>query len=114
MNIVLNPFCSGIQQNMANSIPPLRNIQKNQQIHQQYSYSKFQNDSAAEVEWSQVPKQNVTTTVASNNTTTSEGILIDLNEDLGAPSTNLYSNVGVCLIDDSIDSTQKGFLSAFL
>lgn len=94
---------SGIQQSVANSIPPLRSFQKSQQIHQQYNYSKFQNDSSAEVDWSQVPKQNVT----KNPTKTSaEGILIDLNED--ATPTNLYKNVGPSLKDEPCFENTRG------
>lgn len=73
---------------MTSSIPPIRSLQKSQQQHQQYGYSKFRNESSIE--------GNVTPTLAkppSGNSVRgaqqqSEGVLIDLSEDTKSAATN--------------------------
>jgi len=102
---------------LSNNLHPIRSVQKTQQIHQQYSYSKFNNEqpSSGEVDWSQVPKVSIDR--KNSKSPQKEAVLIDLSDE--SPKENqtlnqqpIYGNCGVNSSSEKTPVIENGLSSS--
>lgn len=73
---------------LTSSIPPIRSLQKSQQQHQQYGYSKFRNESSIEGNATPALPKPPSGNSVRGAQQQSEGVLIDLSEDTKSAAAN--------------------------